>query len=137
MADVDKDGRLSREEFVLSGHLCDMAAKGEPLPAALPPHLVPPSLRPGRVPGAAVMPVAAAGSVAGSGSVAGDSVGTPGSVKDLNSPSTFEDKRRENFNKGQAELERRRQSIIEMQKKEEEERKKKEKEEAEEKERQK
>ena len=128
---MDKDGRLSREEFVLSGHLCDLAAKGEPLPAALPPHLVPPSLRPGR----AAIPVAAGGSIAGS--VAGDSVSTPGSVKDLNSPSTFEDKRRENFNKGQAELERRRQSIIEQQKKEEEERKKKEKEEAEEKERQK
>ncbi len=27
LSDVDKDGRLSREEFILSGHLCDLAAK--------------------------------------------------------------------------------------------------------------
>jgi hypothetical protein len=27
LSDVDKDGRLSFEEFVLAGHLCDMAAK--------------------------------------------------------------------------------------------------------------
>ena len=50
---------------------------------------------------------------------------------------TFEDKRRENFNKGQAELERRRQSLVDQQKKDEEERKRKDKEEKEERERQK
>ncbi len=67
-----------------------------------------------------------------------DSVSTPGSThNDLMSPSTFEDKRRENFNKGQAELEKRRQSLIDQQKREEEEKKKKEQEEAEEKEKQK
>ena len=39
------------------------------------------------------------------------------------SPSkTFEDKRRENFNKGQAELERRRQSLVDQQKRDEDER---------------
>ena len=71
------------------------------------------------------------------------SVGTPaGSVHsgDPSSPAsnaTFEDKRKENFNKGQAELERRRQSLVEQQKREEEEKKKKEKEEAEAREKQK
>ena len=67
------------------------------------------------------------------------SVGTPaGSVHSgADSPVTFEDKRKENFSKGQAELERRRQSLIDQQKREEEEKKKKEKEEAEAREKQK
>lgn len=42
---------------------------------------------------------------------------------------TFEDKRRENFEKGQAELERRRQIILEQQKREQQERERKEREE--------
>ena len=45
------------------------------------------------------------------------------------SHSTFEDKRRENFEKGQAELERRRQIIVEQQRREQQERERKEKEE--------
>ena len=53
------------------------------------------------------------------------------------SPASFEDKRKENFDKGQEVLEKRRQSLIEEQKKIEEERKRKEKEEAEAKEKQK
>ena len=49
LSDVDADGKLSTEEFILAGHLCDLALKGEPLPAVghLPPALVPPSLRKG------------------------------------------------------------------------------------------
>lgn len=42
---------------------------------------------------------------------------------------TFEDKRRENFEKGQAELERRRQIILEQQRREQQERERKEREE--------
>ena len=77
------------------------------------------------------------------GAVGASSVGTPaGSVHsgDPSSPGsnvTFEDKRKENFDKGQAELQRRRQSLIDQQKREEEEKKKKEKEEAEAREKQK
>ena len=60
----------------------------------------------------------------------------PGTAAAMNvnpnaSPATFEDKRKENFDKGQEVLEKRRQSLIEEQRKIEEERKKKEKEEAE------
>ena len=49
LADVDSDGRLSTEEFILAGHLCDLALKGEPLPPVgnLPAALVPPTLRKG------------------------------------------------------------------------------------------
>lgn len=115
LSDVDKDGRLNREEFILAGHLCDLSVKGEPLPAVLPPTLMPAQQRRANSETAASTP---GSSVAGT-------------------EASFEDKRRENFNKGQQELERRRQSIIDQQKREEEEKKKKEKEEEEERKRQK
>lgn len=44
---------------------------------------------------------------------------------------TFEDKRKENFEKGQAELDRRRKALLEIQRKEQEERERKEREERE------
>merc|ERR1712029_315551 len=111
LSDVDNDGRLSCEEFILSGYLCELAQKGEPLPASLPTNLVPPSMRKGAQ--------------------------TPtGSTPGAGAPS-FEDKRKENFNKSQEILEKRRQSLVEEQKKLEEERKRKEKEEAEAKKKQK
>merc|ERR1712156_997652 len=108
LSDYDNDGRLSSEEFLLAGHLCELALKGEPLPPQLPPNLIPPSARKGATPGT---PVASA----------------PAGVVGA----TFEDKRKENFSKGQEVLEKRRQSLIEEQRKIEEERKRKEKEEAE------
>merc|ERR1739838_554992 len=110
LSDYDNDGRLSSEEFLLAGHLCELALKGEPLPPQLPPNLIPPSARKGAVPGT---PVASA--PAGMGVIG----------------ATFEDKRKENFSKGQEVLEKRRQSLVEEQRKIEEERKRKEKEEAE------
>ncbi|KAG8330238.1 Intersectin 1 (SH3 domain protein) [Homalodisca vitripennis] len=45
LADMDTDGRLSCEEFVLAMHLCDLARSGEKIPVPLPADLVPPSLR--------------------------------------------------------------------------------------------
>merc|ERR1719471_2455636 len=115
LSDIDKDGKLSVEEFILAMHLCEMGQKGEPLPDPLPIALVPPSLR--------------RGYLAANGSAAA----TPGSVTSapgLASPSlaSFEDKRRENWEAGQAELQRRRESLMEQQKKEKEAREKKEKE---------
>uniref|UniRef100_A0AAY4ADM3 Intersectin 2b n=1 Tax=Denticeps clupeoides TaxID=299321 RepID=A0AAY4ADM3_9TELE len=44
LADVDKDGKLRPEEFILAMHLVEMAKAGQPLPLILPPELVPPSL---------------------------------------------------------------------------------------------
>merc|ERR1719471_2242846 len=118
MSDIDKDGKLNVEEFILAMYLCEMGQKGEPLPDPLPISLVPPSLR--------------RAFTAANGSAAG----TPGSVTSapgLASPSlaSFEDKRRENWEAGQAELQRRRESLMEQQKKEKEAREKKEKEEKE------
>lgn len=45
LADMDNDGRLGCEEFVLAMYLCDMASQGDPIPTVLPPDLVPPSFR--------------------------------------------------------------------------------------------
>ncbi|XP_048858790.1 intersectin-2-like [Brienomyrus brachyistius] len=48
LADVDKDGQLTGEEFILAMHLVDMAKAGQPLPLTLPGDLVPPSVRTGK-----------------------------------------------------------------------------------------
>ena len=106
------------EEFILAMHLCEMAQKGEPFSDPLPISLVPPSLR--------------RGYLAANGSAAA----TPGSVRSdggggVTSPASFEDKRRENWQAGQAELQRRRESLLEEQRREKEKREKKEKEEKE------
>uniref|UniRef100_A0A8K9UJM5 Intersectin 2b n=1 Tax=Oncorhynchus mykiss TaxID=8022 RepID=A0A8K9UJM5_ONCMY len=45
LADVDKDGKLRGEEFILAMHLVDMAKTAQPLPLTLPIELIPPSQR--------------------------------------------------------------------------------------------
>lgn len=46
LSDIDKDGRLDRDEFAVSMYLCRQAQQGTALPAALPTDVVPPSKRP-------------------------------------------------------------------------------------------
>ncbi|BES95601.1 RhoGEF [Nesidiocoris tenuis] len=116
LADTDADGRLSCEEFVLALHLCDLARQGETLPASLPPNLVPPTLRRVRQ------------------NSLGSNSGAPGEFGDPMAgigQTTFDDKRKENFEKGQAELDRRRKALLEIQRKEQAERERKEREERE------
>ncbi|XP_058804871.1 intersectin-1 isoform X2 [Phymastichus coffea] len=119
LADMDSDGRLGCEEFVLAMHLCDMAKAGEVISTSLPPDLIPPTFRRQR-----------------QSSVS--SQGVPDNIDPLaGMPQTsFEDKRKENFDKGQAELDRRRKALMEVQRKEQEERERKEREEAEKREKQ-
>ncbi|KAL2149743.1 hypothetical protein VTH82DRAFT_8395 [Thermothelomyces myriococcoides] len=46
LADINSQGRLSRDEFAVAMYLIrQQRTKGGPLPAALPPNLVPPSMR--------------------------------------------------------------------------------------------
>lgn len=45
LSDMDTDGRLGCEEFVLAMYLCEMASQGDPIPTVLPADLVPPSFR--------------------------------------------------------------------------------------------
>lgn len=107
LSDIDADGRLSCDEFVLAMYLCEMATQGEPVPAKLPPELVPPSFR---------KSVSRHGSIASGptsrhGSVSSQGANAPNIDVDIAhnyNQTTFEDKRKENFDKGQAELDRRR-----------------------------
>ncbi|XP_061653333.1 epidermal growth factor receptor substrate 15-like 1 isoform X3 [Phyllopteryx taeniolatus] len=60
LGDADKDGYLDKEEFIVVMHLVYRAMEKEPVPAVLPPSLIPPSKRKrlaGTMPGAvAVLP---------------------------------------------------------------------------------
>uniref|UniRef100_A0A8C4NLQ3 Intersectin-1 n=1 Tax=Dicentrarchus labrax TaxID=13489 RepID=A0A8C4NLQ3_DICLA len=86
LSDIDQDGKLTAEEFILAMHLIDMAMSGLPLPPVLPPDYLPPTF---------------------SNSLCITTV-------------TFEDKKRENFERGNLELEKRRQALQEQQRKEQE-----------------
>lgn len=119
LSDVNHDGKLSCEEFVLALYLCEMYVTGQQIPAQLPPELIPPSFR---------KPVSRSASISSQGApIVGDpDVAGGGSIH-----SSFEDKRKENYDKGQAELERRRRLLEDQAKREAEERDRKEREEAE------
>lgn len=116
LADIDGDGQLKAEEFILAMHLTDMAKAGQPLPLTLPPELVPPSFRGGKQT---------------------DSInGTLPSYQKMQEeppqkklPVTFEDKRKANYERGNMELEKRRQVLMEQQQREAERKAQKEKEE--------
>uniref|UniRef100_A0A8C9THX2 Intersectin 2 n=1 Tax=Scleropages formosus TaxID=113540 RepID=A0A8C9THX2_SCLFO len=108
LADVDKDGKLKAEEFILAMHLVDMAKTGQPLPLSLPMELVPPSFRYGSL-----------GDLT-NGTIPSVYVGTSEDPLFFIGEVTFEDRRKENFDRGNAELEKRRQALQEQQRREEE-----------------
>uniref|UniRef100_A0A8C6X7U3 Intersectin 2 n=1 Tax=Naja naja TaxID=35670 RepID=A0A8C6X7U3_NAJNA len=106
LSDIDGDGQLKAEEFILAMHLTDMAKAGHPLPLSLPPEFVPPSLR---------------------------CLSQEEPPQKL--PVTFEDKRKANYERGNLELEKRRQVLLEQQQREMERKAQKEREEKERRER--
>uniref|UniRef100_A0AAZ3Q120 Intersectin 2b n=1 Tax=Oncorhynchus tshawytscha TaxID=74940 RepID=A0AAZ3Q120_ONCTS len=123
LADVDKDGTLRGEEFILAMHLVDVAKTGRPLPHTLPTDLIPPSER---------------------GSVNGTSLSLyAGITEELEAEPpqktknnlSFEDKFKANLERGNAELEKRRQALQDAQRREDEKRQQKETEERERRER--
>ncbi|XP_068424453.1 intersectin-1 isoform X2 [Clinocottus analis] len=107
LSDIDQDGKLTAEEFILAMHLIDMAMSGLPLPPVLPPDYLPPTFR--RVRSDSVQ----------SESVQ-EEVEEEAETLDKKLPVTFEDKKRENFERGNLELEKRRQALQELQRKEQE-----------------
>ncbi|XP_039638337.1 intersectin-2a isoform X9 [Perca fluviatilis] len=112
LADVDKDGQLQADEFILAMHLVDMAKTGRPLPLTLPQDLVPPSLRGGIKPSELVN---------GTGPyITPCVIDTPEvePAQKTKSSVSFEDKLKENFARGSAELEKRRLALEEEQRKE-------------------
>ncbi|XP_044275174.1 intersectin-2 isoform X2 [Varanus komodoensis] len=118
LADIDGNGQLKAEEFILAMHLTDMAKAGQPLPLSLPPELVPPSLRSGRC-----------------GENTNCALPTYQIKQEEEPPQklpvTFEDKRKANYERGNMELEKRRQVLLEQQQREAERKAQKEREEKE------
>uniref|UniRef100_A0A3B5A133 Intersectin-2-like n=1 Tax=Stegastes partitus TaxID=144197 RepID=A0A3B5A133_9TELE len=112
LADVDKDGKLKAEEFILAMHLVDMAKSGQPLPLTLPTELVPPSQ-----------------------SVKSTLKLTSSELFPPRHSVSFEDKFKANLERGNAELEKRRLALQEAERREQERRAQKEREEREKRER--
>ncbi|XP_048865058.1 intersectin-1 isoform X1 [Brienomyrus brachyistius] len=116
LSDIDQDGKLTAEEFILAMHLIDMAMSGLPLPLVLPPDLIPPTFRRGR--SGSGISITSVHSVDQRGPEEPEEEEQQGTEKKL--PVTFEDKKRENFERGSLELEKRRQALLEQQRKEQE-----------------
>lgn len=68
LSDMDSDGRLGCDEFVLAMYLCDLALQGEKIPPTLPIEWIPPSFR---------KPVSRTASVVGSRQGSVSSQGAP------------------------------------------------------------
>lgn len=88
LADVDKDGRLTSEEFSIAMYLVERAKQGTILPTTLPLELLP------------------------SSHVTREAPGSPSVT------SSFEDRRKANFEQGRQELERRRKLLEEQRERE-------------------
>ncbi|XP_037960545.1 intersectin-1 isoform X2 [Teleopsis dalmanni] len=133
LSDLDGDGRLSCDEFILAMFLCDKAMSGEKIPSTLPADWIPPTYRKSKSrQGSVSGPGSRTGSTPSSRHASVSSQGTVDADPSAGLPqTTFEDKRKENFDKGQAELDRRRKLLQDQQRKEKEERERKEREEAE------
>jgi intersectin len=140
LADYDKDGKLSQDEFIIAMHLCDFAKAGNTLPSTLPADLVPQRSRtsslqqPGAASGAlTVQPqlgqqanVAADGQAAGGQASSGNDSSPTLKAKQMAAAASFEDKRKENFDRGNAILEAKRQMLREQEDREKREREEKE-----------
>ncbi|VDM19019.1 unnamed protein product [Hydatigera taeniaeformis] len=102
LADVDRDGNLTCEEFCIAAYLIDQVLAGRKLPLTLPLTLMPSLAQQGDRPKST--PV--------------DSE----QKEELEGRMTFEDKRMQNFLLGQAELDKRKQDLAEQLRQEEEQR---------------
>ncbi|KAM4699922.1 intersectin-1 isoform 1-T1 [Discoglossus pictus] len=120
LSDIDQDGKLTAEEFILAMHLIDVAMSGQPLPPVLPPDYIPPTFR--RVRSGSGISIMSSVSVDQRLPEEPAEDEPPPVDRKLpgNSNVTFEDKKRENFERGNLELEKRRQALLEQQRKEQE-----------------
>uniref|UniRef100_A0A4W5N4M1 Intersectin-1 n=1 Tax=Hucho hucho TaxID=62062 RepID=A0A4W5N4M1_9TELE len=116
LSDIDQDGKLTAEEFILAMHLIDMAMSGLPLPPILPPDFIPPTFR--RVRSGSGVSVTSLHST--DQRVQEEVEEEQESEKQKLEKLTFEDRKRENFERGNLELEKRRQALLELQRKEQE-----------------
>ncbi|KAL1285127.1 Intersectin-1 [Trichinella pseudospiralis] len=118
LSDLDKDGRLNLDEFCLAMGYIDAAKAGVTLPA------VADVARDPRKRNKSMGTESVESIELGSGVESGEEGGRLRSTA-----KSFEDKRRENFERGQVELERRRQQLLKVERQEREERERKERDE--------
>ncbi|KAL1022328.1 hypothetical protein UPYG_G00025200 [Umbra pygmaea] len=116
LSDIDQDGKLTAEEFILAMHLIDMAMSGLPLPPVLPPDFIPPTFR--RVRSGSGVSLTSMHSI--DQRVQEEAEEEQETEKQKLEKLTFEDRKRENFERGNLELEKRRQALLELQRKEQE-----------------
>ncbi|CAF0787535.1 unnamed protein product [Brachionus calyciflorus] len=118
LADYDKDGKLSYEEFIIAMHLCDFAKAGNILPSSLPVELQPQRSRASSavIPNTTLSPEV----MNNSGSESSPT------LANKNFAHSFEDKRKENYDRGNAVLEAKRQALREQEEREKREREEKE-----------
>uniref|UniRef100_A0A3P8UNS4 Intersectin 2a n=1 Tax=Cynoglossus semilaevis TaxID=244447 RepID=A0A3P8UNS4_CYNSE len=116
LADVDRDGQLRADEFILAMHLVDMAKTGRPLPLTLPQDL-------SKITGTVFSPNLLVNLVSPNVSPFSFAL-----IFFLTLSVSFEDKLKENFARGSAELEKRRLALVEAQRKERDRREKEERE---------
>ena len=132
MADYDKDGKLSFEEFIIAMHLCDFAKGGNMLPTTLPIELQPQRSRSTSLTqNTNLLNNLNSGSLSSNLNslspenplLGGTDISPSQRAKALTS---FEDKRRENFDRGNSVLEAKRQMLREAEEREKRDREEKE-----------
>ena len=143
MSDYDKDGKLSFEEFIIAMHLCDFAKGGNMLPSTLPIELQPQRSRSTSLTqnsnllnnsGNSGSLGAHLNSVSSDNPILGGNEISPTQKQKAAAAAvaaTFEDKRRENFDRGNSVLEAKRQMLREAEEREKREREEKERQEQE------
>ncbi|XP_031554337.1 intersectin-1-like isoform X2 [Actinia tenebrosa] len=122
LSDLDKDSQLNIEEFALAMFFVDMAKQGKQLPNQVPQELLPLAYQ-GRVHSDSV---GSEGRDRSGSNISLDGRSRSGSMAEDKRIFTFEDRRKQNFEKGRLELERRRQDLQEKLKRERDERESKE-----------
>lgn len=123
LSDYDNDGKLSLEEFILAMHLCDYAKTGNTLPSVLPAELIPkPRSSSFNMPQPSSLDslLPALGPLVGSNQISNPVDQTAAMIA-----KSFEDRRKENFEKGNAVLEAKRQMLREQAEREKREREEK------------
>ena len=111
LSDVDKDGCLSADEFAIAMHLIEKVKAGIAVPTSLPPELVP----------SANAASATDSKTSSSGAGVPDrktSVPERKTSVPVSEDLSFEDRRKQNFERGRMELERRRKARQEQQERE-------------------
>jgi len=144
LADFDKDGKLSLEEFIIAMHLCEYSKAGNILPAILPTELHPQRIKQQQssttslvsntsMPSLLIEPLnnqnqsnISSSSSSGANNADSSSPTMGKQAPQASMATTFEDKRRENFDRGNAVLEAKRQMLRDAEEREKREREEKE-----------